>query len=45
MRRVKRLLVGIIKRALKAVGLFEAVRELKRNPRLALHPGKLFACR
>lgn len=43
--RLKRLLIGIIKRALKAVGLFEATRALRRNPRLALHPRKLFACR
>jgi hypothetical protein len=45
MRRIKRSLVGSIKQALKAVGLFEVARELKRTPRLALHPGKLFACR
>ncbi len=45
MRRIKRLLVGSIKQALKAVGLFEVARELKHNPRLALHPEKLFACR
>jgi glycosyltransferase involved in cell wall biosynthesis len=43
--RIKLLLVGIIKRTLKAVGLFEAARALRCNPRLALHPGKLFACR
>ncbi len=34
-----------IKRRLKTVDLFEVARELKRNPRIALHPRRLFACR
>ena len=45
MRRVKRLFVGIIKRGLKAVGLFDLALALKLNPRLVLHPRRLFADR
>jgi hypothetical protein len=30
---------------LKTVDLLDLALALKRNPRLALHPGKLFACR